>query len=208
MESIKPDWDKYAKNTFNPIIQAHYYFTVWRNYRYLLQGLQIPQGSLLELGSSTGQISLRLAKRYNLSPTLVDSSKYALRLASLYYQKKEVPLISLNKSILNLDLKQKFELVHSHGILEHFTGQTREIALANHIKHVQKGGWLICWVPTPDIFYRTNRWYLTRTGQWIFGFEQPLSLNEFLTFFKNRHFKLHKIRRVPGWIGLAGQNII
>ncbi|MHA1976922.1 MAG: hypothetical protein ACW98I_08495 [Candidatus Hodarchaeales archaeon] len=43
MTSAKPEWNVYARNTMNPIIQAHYYFTVWRNYRLLLQGLKIPR---------------------------------------------------------------------------------------------------------------------------------------------------------------------
>lgn len=205
MLTRKPNWEIYARNTFNPIIQAHYYFTVWRNYKLLLHGLEIPQGSLLELGSSTGQISLRLAKKYHLSPTLVDSSIYPLKLASQYYRKKGISLITINKSILELDIGEKFEFVHSHGLLEHFLGYTRKLILSKHIEHVKKGGWLICWVPTPDLFYRLNRWYLEHTGQWIFGFEQPITLQELLASFNKQKYKIHKITHLPGWIGVAGQ---
>jgi hypothetical protein len=81
MSRTIPDWDSYAKNTSSVIIRAHYFFSVWRNYRLLLHGLNIPQGTLLEIGSSTGQNSLLLVKKYNLQPTLVDSSKVALAFA-------------------------------------------------------------------------------------------------------------------------------
>ncbi len=205
MSQRPPAWDSYAKKSITPLFQAHYFFTVWRNYRLLLHGLNISHGSLLELGSSTGQISFRLTKRYQLSPTLVDTSAYALTLAKQYYKKRGVKLKTVKRNILKLNLGQKYDFVHSHGLLEHFTGENQEIVLFNHLKHLKEEGWLICWVPTPDIFYRLNRWYLECTGQWIFGFERPLSIRRISTLFYRKEIRIHKICHVPGWIGVAGQ---
>jgi len=200
MSFVKPEWDIYARTTLNPIIQAYYYFTVWRNYRILLYGLEIHPGQLLELGSSTGQISLRLSKMYNFLPTLVDTSTLALTIASYNYRRKGITPITIKKNILELNLEQKYDLVHSHGLLEHFTGDKQLIALESHIKHIQIGGWLICWVPSPDIFYRLNRWYLEHSNQWIFGFENPISLKDVLRLFGNKKLRIRRIRHLPGWI--------
>ncbi len=205
MTSAKPEWDIYARNTMNPIIQAHYYFTVWRNYRLLLHRLKIPRGTLLELGSSTGQISLRLSRMYNLSPTLVDTSALALTVARQFYRKKGIIPIIIKRSIFELNLGQKYDFVHSHGLLEHFIGKKQQRAMEIHINHVKHGGWLICWIPSPDIFYRLNRWYLEQTGQWVFGFEKPLTLKDVLSIFCQEELIIRKIRHFPGWIGVTAQ---
>lgn len=205
MTDQEADWDTYAKTTSSAMIRAYYFFTVWRNYRWLLHGLQIPQGRMLEIGASTGQNSLRLAKHYNLQPTLVDTSRFALVMAKQRFQHAQVVATFLLHDVLQLSLSTQFDMVHSHGLLEHFKPSIQKIAFRNHTKHVKPNGWLICWVPTPDIPYRLNRWYLERTGQWIFGFEEPVRLGTLMHLFQTERFVIRKIRHVPGWIGVAGQ---
>ncbi|UCG03073.1 MAG: class I SAM-dependent methyltransferase [Candidatus Heimdallarchaeota archaeon] len=202
------DWEAYAKSTSSALIRAHYFFTVWRNYRILLHGLKIPQGSLLEIGSSTGLNSLRLSKKYNLKPTLVDTSKFALALAYRLYSRSYIIPKLIQKDVLELSLNQQFDFVHSHGLLEHFKHSAQLVAFQNHAKHVRPGGWLICWVPTPDILYRLSRWYLERTGQWIFGYEKPLHLRDFISFFRQNTFQIKRIRHPPGWIGIAAKKML
>ncbi|MHA1215088.1 MAG: class I SAM-dependent methyltransferase [Candidatus Hodarchaeales archaeon] len=201
------DWQSYAANTFKPVIRAHYFFTVWRNYKLLLAGLEIPRGELLEIGSSTGQISLRLAMKYNLKPTLVDSSGLALSLAYQLYSRSSIRPQLIHQNALSLELNRSFNFVHSHGLLEHFKAKEQKIVFYNHVKHVKEGGWLICWVPTPDIFYRINRKYLEKTSQWIFGYEKPLTLDKFLALFNHFKLKICKVRHLPGWLGVAAQKI-
>jgi cyclopropane fatty-acyl-phospholipid synthase-like methyltransferase len=114
------DWEAYAKSTFSALIRAHYFFTVWRNYWILLHGLKIPQGSLLEIGSSTGLNSLRISKKFNLTPTLVDTSKLALAWAYNIYRRFNILPKLVQQDVLELSLDQQFDFVHSHGLLEHF----------------------------------------------------------------------------------------
>lgn len=199
------EWDKYAQSTSKWMIRAHYYFTVWRNYQFLLYGITLPQGQLLELGSSTGQISLRLALKYKLSATLVDLSIPALTQAYQIFRTKNIAPKLLHKDVINLRINKKFDLVHSHGLLEHFSGEERKEVIISHIEHIRKGGWLICWVPSPDVFYNINRWYLTKSNQWIFGFEDPIPTKEFVESFKKEQLLIKRVRRVPGWVGLIGQ---
>ncbi|MFX1515618.1 MAG: class I SAM-dependent methyltransferase [Promethearchaeota archaeon] len=199
------DWEAYAKSTSTALIRAHYFFTVWRNYRFLLHGLNIPQGSLLELGSSTGMNSLRLSRKYNLKPTLVDLSKNALAMADRFYRQSKIIPILIQQDVVRLTLNKQFDFVHSHGLLEHFNPSVQSIVFHNHAKYVHPGGWLICWVPTPDILYRTSRWYLENTGQWIFGYEKPLLIKEFMSFFHQEELQIRKIRHPPGWLGIAAQ---
>jgi cyclopropane fatty-acyl-phospholipid synthase-like methyltransferase len=206
MTTPEADWDAYAHSTTSYIIRAYYFFTVWRNYRWLLHGLQIPQGRMLEIGASTGQNSLRLAQYYNLQPTLVDTSPLALAMAKQRFKHAQIMATFILKDVLDLSLSTQFDMVHSHGLLEHFKPPLREIAFKNHSKHVKPNGWLICWVPTPDLPYRLNRWYLERSGQWIFGFEEPIKLDTFIRLFQTENFIIRKIRHTPGWIGIAAQN--
>ncbi|GAH05907.1 unnamed protein product [marine sediment metagenome] len=90
-------------------------------------------------------------------------------------------------------------------MLEHYFGKKQQLVLDTHIKHVNEGGWLVCWIPSPDVFYRLNRWYLERTGQWIFGFERPLTLKDVLNLFRKENVSIRKICHLPGWIGVAAQ---
>jgi cyclopropane fatty-acyl-phospholipid synthase-like methyltransferase len=205
LRTSSADWESYAHNTFSSFIRAHYYFTVWRNYKFLLHGLSIQQGTLLELGSSTGQISLRLSRKYSLKPTLVDSSILALEYAKKLYSHSNVSLEVFCKNVSTLSLNTCYDFVHSHGLLEHFREREQKIIFHNHVKHTALGGWLVCWVPTPDLFYQINRWYLERTGQWIFGYEKPLSVSDFISFFEDKKLKIRKIRHFPGWLGIVTQ---
>ncbi len=202
MAQSEADWEEYAKNTFSPIIRAHYYFTVWRNYRILLFGLNFPSGSILEIGSSTGQISLRLSLKYKLKPVLVDNSQIALALAKYNFKNTGIQPKLIFGDALSLSLNQKFDIVHSHGLLEHFERREQQIVFLNHVNHLKTNGLLICWVPTPDWTYRINRWYLENTNQWIFGFEQPIPPNEFIEIFERHHLRIIRIRHMPGWIGI------
>ncbi|MFX1282172.1 MAG: SAM-dependent methyltransferase [Promethearchaeota archaeon] len=208
MPLTSADWDSYAKNTSSAIIRAHYFFTVWRNYLYLLHGLKIPQGTLLEIGSSSGQNSLRLAKKYKLSPTLVDTSKLALAIANKLFREAKISPKLIQQDVLNLSINRQFDFVHSHGLLEHFRKSVQRVAFHNHAKCVRPGGWLVCWVPTPDILYRLNRWYLERTKQWIFGYENPLLLKDFILLFQNEELRVRKICHPPGWLGIAAQKSV
>ncbi len=201
------DWDMYAQNTNKWMIRAYYYFTVWRNYQFLIHGLSIPQGQLLELGSSTGQISLRLALKYNLSPTLVDKSLVALTQAYQNFRLKQISPTLLNKDIMDFRVNKRFDVVHSHGLLEHFSGEERRSVFYTHKLHTRKGGWLICLVPCPDIFYHIKRWYLEKMGQWIFGFEEPIHTKEFIHLFTDENLIIRRIRRFPGWVGIVAQRM-
>ncbi|MEE9410145.1 MAG: class I SAM-dependent methyltransferase [Candidatus Heimdallarchaeota archaeon] len=206
MTVLATDWDKYARNSSSPLIRTHYFFSVYRNYIHLLHRLPISPGKLLEIGSSTGQISLRLVLRYQLSPTLVDTSDIALTFADQLYRSRGISPTLINKDVLRLDLNRKFDLVHSHGLLEHFPEALLKKAFHNHVKHLQQKGWLVCWVPTPDIFYRINRWYLENTGQWIFGYEKPITLDHFLSLFRQENLIIRRVRHMPGWVGVAAQS--
>jgi len=208
MLSTSADWESYAKSTSSVIMRAHYFFTVWRNYLFLLHGLKIPQGTLLEIGSSTGQNSLRLAKKYKLRPTLVDTSRLALAIADKLFRQSKISLKLVQQDVLNLSLNCQFDVVHSHGLLEHLRSPAQQIAFHNHARFVRPGGWLICWVPTPDILYRLNRWYLERTKQWIFGFEKPLLLKDFILLFQHEDLRIRRICHPPGWLGIAAQKSV
>ena len=206
MTVLTADWDKYAKNATTPLIRAHYFFTVYRNYRYLLHRLPISPGKLLEIGSSTGQISLRLALHYNLTPTLVDTSDIALAYAYQQYRYKGLSPELIKKDVLKLNINQKYDFVHSYGLLEHFPKPLLKKAFQCHVKHLKQNGWLVCWVPTPDLFYRISRWYLEKTGQWIFGFEKPFLIEDFISLFKKEGLVVHRVRHMPGWLGVAAQS--
>lgn len=88
--------------------------------------------NILELGCGTGGDTFWLMRNFKFKrATLVDFSSKTLE--QIRNIKGNLNIKLVNKDILNLHLKEKFDLVHSGFVVEHFYGKERE----NIIKNIQ-----------------------------------------------------------------------
>lgn len=87
----------------------------------------------------------------------------------------------LNRDILNLEMEQKFDLVFSAGLIEHFNAADTQKALLAHFAATRPGGLVLITFPTPTWLYKLTRWFSERLGLWIFHDERPLEAEEVLT---------------------------
>jgi cyclopropane fatty-acyl-phospholipid synthase-like methyltransferase len=135
--------------------------------------------SILELGSGTGYTTLQISKRIPTNKiTLVDYNHKMLDISRKTLIPAKCKKEFIQKNIFHLNLREKFDLVHSAGLVEHFGGQKKKQIFKLHAQLTKPGGYCIIYAPTPTISYRIIRKTAELLGAWIFADEIPLTEKE------------------------------
>lgn len=129
--------------------------------------------TVLEAGSGSGRVSIRLASR-GARVTLLDLSVEALRLASRFARSTKVNLVRGN--LLHLPFPDEaFELVWNGGVLEHLASSDLECAVSEMARVTQRRGWIVSFNPNrASIAYRFGKSLQEKRGVWPYGFEEPI----------------------------------
>lgn len=124
----------------------------YRTINSLLSSLSLANEDILEFGAGTGKDSLYLAQRHSLkSVTLVDFSPAILQ--SVSQNDFPCPLTKVFKNILAFQPKKQYGLVHSAGLIEHFTGSKRAGAVRKHAECVKPNGFVMIQVPVKSFAF-------------------------------------------------------
>ncbi|MBU3934467.1 class I SAM-dependent methyltransferase [Patescibacteria group bacterium] len=157
-------------------------------------------GKILELGSGSGRTSFWISDILPVSEiVLVDSNEKILEKSKRFFSNKNIPVRFIKKDIRHLDLKEKFNLIHNSGVLEHFLPKEQGEIIKVHKKHIVKNGWVISYVPTPDLSYRFWRSIQELLGVWRFPDEKPLVFSELSKLFQKEGFKILGSNKVWKW---------
>lgn len=139
-------------NTFHTYIPTtewiETFFRYWIYFKAIdrLLGNIIPGEKILELGSGTGRNSLYLAStRKAKSVTLLDFSEKALSRAQV--DSYPCPIRKIHKNLLKFSPGERYDFVHSTGLIEHFTGRQRSLVIKKHSQCARSGGLIMIWVP-------------------------------------------------------------
>lgn len=168
-------WDNWFKK-YNALLPL---YRIWdiieiNKYAYLLNGIRLNNSKALELGCGSGILTRFLIRKFGVDATLVDYSSEAIRVARENLRGKNVKF--LKENILNLKLDEKFDIVHSQGLIEHFKGEQQIEVIKKHIEFTKSDGLLLLVVPR--ISRKYTLWKLCGTvlcgGKWAFGFEEPI----------------------------------
>lgn len=144
-------------------IRKHIYFKAIDR---LLGSTFLTGKNILELGSGTGSNSFYLAyTRKVKSITLVDFSQKAFERVNS--ELCDCPVVEIQDDILNFFPPQKYDFVHSTGLVEHFYGEKRALVIKKHSECVCSGGLVMIWVP---IFSRVFQ-YIGKFNHW-WGIEE------------------------------------
>ncbi len=132
-----------GSRSINFFFRKNIYFKVIDN---LLGSFSLKDKDIIELGSGTGSNSFYLANSRKVKTvTLVDFSEEGLARAKEKFCK--CPVIKIKKDILNFSPKGDYGFVHSTGLVEHFFGRDRFLAIKKHAECVKPGALVMVWVP-------------------------------------------------------------
>ena len=171
-------WGSYASRNDpdRPLARILFYNLLYHSCVNLLQVTKFSEAiSILELGCGPSYIARRIAERYptrrlvvvDNDPTMIEISKKVLR--GLHC---DVEIIE--DDFFQTDLPERFDLVYSNGVVEHFDEPTRSLLLDIHANHLDDGGYCLIHVPTPTLPYRFLRALSCQFGLWEHEDETPL----------------------------------
>ena len=193
MERVVTDWDKYHKRVR---VSQRFLWTVWRAYASLLRGFTFSHPiKIVELGCGTGYHTLQMTRLYPVSKvTLVDFNASVIedtkqRFASLDCEKE-----FLLSDLFKLELDDKYDIVHSQGLLEHYTPEERKGLICLHRDLLAQNGIALILVPTPSLAYRFWRGLLEKLQQWIYPDETAIPRAEFVRELESSGLEILKIQ--------------
>jgi len=148
----------------------------WRMYSDLLSLCKFdPDPRILELGAGSGNMTLRIVKNLGGNATLVDYSAQALRVAKHNSIREGlIDRISFVQSdVFNFIPQKRYDLVHSAGLVEHFSMPLLGEIVKRHVTCANAQGYVILMVPAPTWWYKAMRRFLEAVQRWPKDFEVP-----------------------------------
>jgi ubiquinone/menaquinone biosynthesis C-methylase UbiE/tetratricopeptide (TPR) repeat protein len=131
---------------------------------------------ILEAGSGTGRISLRLAKD-GADVTLVDFSEIAIEQAKERFESEGIFGSFYVADIMNMkDIPDSsFDVIWNAGVLEHFDYEQQIVVLQEMKRVLKPDGLLITINPNAKCLpYQVGKWFLEKTNRWPYGQELPI----------------------------------
>ncbi|MCC6019083.1 MAG: class I SAM-dependent methyltransferase [Candidatus Verstraetearchaeota archaeon] len=138
---------------------------------------------IIETGSGTGRISLRLAKCGG-KVILLDISRNAIMYSKKLAREMNIDCDFIVGSIFYLPLREySIDVVWSSGVLEHYEFNEQQKSINEALRVLKQNGRLIVIVPNRKaVIYNTFRVVAVKTARWKLGYEEPLSLEDLQRF--------------------------
>ncbi|MGO4540129.1 class I SAM-dependent methyltransferase [Paenibacillus sp. 2TAB19] len=130
---------------------------------------------IVEAGSGTGKISLRLAQEGALV-TLIDYSDLALANSREAFYEQEAAATFLLADIRSSGLQSgSYDLVWNAGVLEHFELDEQVNILKEMARITKPGGIVLVMTPNAHCLpYRVGKAHAESMGTWMYGAEHPV----------------------------------
>ncbi|MEC0371481.1 class I SAM-dependent methyltransferase [Paenibacillus chibensis] len=131
---------------------------------------------ILEAGSGTGKISLRLAME-GAEVTLVDYAQQALEQSRLAFRMKNRTAEFVQADIRSIPAEDnRYDLCWNAGVLEHFSNEEKIRIMQELARITKPGGSIIVLVPYSCCLpYRIGKAYAEQAGSWPYGVEMPVT---------------------------------
>jgi len=151
---------------------------VWKYYEKLLPGCNFKGKRVLEFGCGTGINTAIMALR-GAKVTFVDYSKDALDLVRRNLERLGIDAELIQQDVFDFSEKNKYDIVHSEGLVEHFLPPKRQDMVDIHARAAKNGGKVLIIIPhLKNPPYRIGKKLASSLGCWIYGSEYPYTRNE------------------------------
>ncbi len=174
------NWEEYTKFIRYNSVYLWFIKHAWGGYNKLIGQVEAHEiESVFEFGGGSGHLTHRLARHFNVKYLgVIDHTKKHLDIS-----KDNLKGLPCEKryhldDFFNLSDRETYDLVHSQGVLEHFSPAQKLVLYGKHREIVSNKGYIIIFVPTPTLSYRIFRRIFELTGFWIFYDEVPMTLDE------------------------------
>ena len=119
----------------------------------MLKDVDLRGGTILDLGCGHAEVTMALLQRHGgRALTAVDFCTEAIE--SVRRRRGSLPVTTIYADLLKLDLDQQFDLVYSSMVIEHFWGEARRRAIAQHARFARPGGYVFINAPGRSFFSR------------------------------------------------------
>ena len=150
-------------------------FVIHQILKKLLNSENISSPAVLELGAATGFLTRSILGLYNGMGVLVDKNRESNNQFNKLKDQKKLNIEYIINDIFELDIKERFDIVCSFGLIEHFPNKKEVILI--HSKFVKPNGKVLIIVPldTP-----LSRAYFEVNPELNLGYRELLSKKEFI----------------------------
>jgi hypothetical protein len=173
---IKTDWDSYYQRPF-PASSLTRRYTAQRLINTMRRFLPQAPVSIIELGGANSCFFHDVQRALDVQTYhILDNNRIGLaRTADL----DDTGLIEINEAdVLTWRPTQRFDLVYSIGLIEHFSPVETAAVIRRHFETARPGGLVIMTVPTPTWLYRAIRGAAEMLSMWQFPDERPIFFEE------------------------------
>lgn len=186
MKRDKTDWNIYYTKPKSKISTITQKYTL----NYLLKEINIAGLGdgirILEFGGGNSCFAAEIREKLSISKyDVVDNCKVALDKLKNSLLVDMAWDFDLCENIECLEMPQKYNLVYSVGLVEHFSESERKRVIQNHFACCVDGGVVLITAPTPTFKYRIIRKIMELLKVWQFWDECPICLEQLVDEMKS-----------------------
>jgi 2-polyprenyl-3-methyl-5-hydroxy-6-metoxy-1,4-benzoquinol methylase len=151
---------------------------MWKFYELLLGDYDFKGKRVLEMGCGTGINTMFMAKR-GARVTFLDFSRESLDIVRRNMCRLGIDGELVLGDMFEYNFDGEFDVVHSEGVIEHFTGPARQQAVDKHAEAARRGGHVLVVVPHMGSgAYRLGKYIAEKSRTWVHGKEYPYTRHE------------------------------
>ena len=150
--------------------------------------------NILELGAATGFLTRWFLNKYPGNGLLVDKNHVAHNKYNEIQDEVKNQISYCLSDVFKLNLEEKFNLVCSFGLIEHFKSKNRILEV--HKKYVSPNGYILIVVPKNTILTRV---FMEAHPELNHGYRELLNEKEFNSILEENHINVLKISSSEGY---------
>jgi 2-polyprenyl-3-methyl-5-hydroxy-6-metoxy-1,4-benzoquinol methylase len=160
-------------------------FVIFHMLKELFKSEKVISPRVLELGAASGFLTRSILSIYQGTGVLVDKNEESCKQFYKLDDPVKFNIQYIVSDLFELDIKQKFDIVCSFGLIEHFPDKSGVMSI--HKKFIVENGKLLIIVPLDTPLTRA---YFEVNPELNLGYRELLTKNEFIKILKESDLKI------------------